>query len=150
MMGTKLRACSRMPARCAWRNLSFSTQSRDMLSFTKLKKSCFLMMITSHSCEHAAVVERGWFCINSTTPTARPAGMTFTQRPRSASNMSVDGRAMDVRRGDPGDGADGSGLLFAQFVKALHLTLNQEVDIIWWITLPKEDCAGTKGNLLYH
>lgn len=49
-----------------------------------------------------------------------------------------------------GDGADGSGLLFAQFVKALHLTLNQEVDIIWWITLPKEDCAGTKGNLLYH
>ena len=27
-----------------------------------------LMMITSHSCEHAAVVERGWFCINSTTP----------------------------------------------------------------------------------
>lgn len=115
MMGTKLRACSRMPARCAWRNLSFSTQSRDMLSFTKLKKSCFLMMITSHSCEHAAVVERGWFCINSTTPpaerdsmvaglsspTARPAGMTFTQRPRSASNMSVDGRAMEVRRGDP-------------------------------------------------
>lgn len=101
MMGTKLRACSRMPARCAWRNLSFSTQSRDMLSFTKLKKSCFLMMITSHSCEHAAVVERGWFCINSTTPTARPAGMTLTQRPRSASNMSVDGRAMEVRRGDP-------------------------------------------------
>ena len=30
-----------------------------------------LMMIISHSCEHAAVVERGWFCINSTTPLAR-------------------------------------------------------------------------------
>jgi hypothetical protein len=31
--------------------------------------------------------------------------------------------------------------------RSASLTLNQEVDIIWWITLPKEDCAGTKGHL---
>ena len=36
----------------------------------------------------------------------------------AASNMSVDGRAMDVRRGDPGDGADGSGLAVGRSKKS--------------------------------